>query len=79
MIMNIQKILKIYKIKTKKIKIIKIILLKMHTVKKANFLFQDIKIQILLNSLLQTITIFNMEDQLQEEETDLFTIKKDCK
>jgi hypothetical protein len=77
--MNIQKILKIYKIKTKKIKIIKIIRLKMHTVKKANFLFQDIKIQILLNSLLQTITIFNMEDQLQEEETDLFTIKKDCK
>jgi hypothetical protein len=79
MIMNIQRILKIYKIKTKKIKIIKIIRLKMHTVKKANFLFQDIKIQILLNSLLQTITIFNMEDQLQEEETDLFTIKKDCK
>jgi hypothetical protein len=79
MIMNIQKILKIYKIKTKKIKIIKIIRLKMHTVKKANFLFQDIKIQILLNSLLQTITIFNMEDQLQEEETDLFTIKKYCK
>jgi len=77
--MNIQRILKIYKIKTKKIKIIKIIRLKMHTVKKANFLFQDIKIQILLNSLLQTITIFNMEDQLQEEETDLFTIKKDCK
>jgi hypothetical protein len=51
----------------------------MHTVKKANFLFQDIKIQILLNSLIQTKTIFNMEDQLQEEETDLFTIKKDCK
>jgi hypothetical protein len=77
--MNIQKMLKIYKIKTKKIKIIKIIHLKMHTVKKANFLFQDVKIQILLNSLLQTITIFNMEDQLQEEETDLITIKKDCK
>ena len=79
MIMNIQKILKIYKIKTKKIKIIKIIRLKMHTVKKANFLFQDIKIQILLNSLLQTITIFNMEDQLQEEETDQLMLKKDCK
>jgi hypothetical protein len=77
--MNIQKMLKIYKIKTKKIKIIKIVHLKMHTVKKANFLFQDIKIQILLNSLLQTITIFNMEDQLQEEETDQLITNKDYK
>ncbi len=46
---------------------------------KANFLHQDIKNQIPLNSFMKIKIIFNMADQPQEEELDLQTPKKDCK
>lgn len=46
---------------------------------KENFLLQEIKPQIPLDSFMKIKIIFNMEDQLQEEETDQLITKKDYK
>lgn len=43
----------------------------MHMDSKANFLHQDIKNQIPLNSFMKIKIIFNMADQPQEEEINL--------
>lgn len=82
MILNIQKVNKIYKTKMKRIQKIKLkkkLHLQMHMDSKANFLHQDIKNQIPLNSFMKIKITFNMADQPQEEEIDLKTPKKDCK
>ena len=51
----------------------------MHMASKENFLLQEIKPQIPQDSFMKIKIIFNMEDQLQEEETDQLITKKHYK
>ncbi len=51
----------------------------MHMASKENFLLQEIKPQVPQDSFMKIKIIFNMEDQLQEEETDQLITNKDYK
>lgn len=79
MIISIQKANKILKILIERIELRKELLLQMHMASKENFLLQEIKPQVPLDSFMKIKIIFNMEDQLQEEETDQLITNKDYK